>query len=172
MRSPVFGFFWSASAAGTNTWRSLLGGDTEVYRAYDNQRFGFSVRCVRDETKTWPRSGNGAGLFMMHPRKVYLQHLTKGVSFLGSFIRPTHVVPGKRFKGSLHGMIDAVNADAHNAEDPARVEAVRNRLNAYWGLTHGFSAYRLRKKSWRRLDGRWEKKLKPSVGLRKTTMYR
>ncbi|MDA0304550.1 MAG: RNA-directed DNA polymerase [Bacteroidetes bacterium] len=108
----------------------------------------------------------------LHPRKIYLQHLTKGVSFLGSFIRPTHVVPGKRFKGSLHGMIDAVNADAHNAEDPARVEAVRNRLNAYWGLTHGFSAYRLRKKSWRRLDGRWKKKLKPSVGLRKTTIYR
>ena len=48
MRSPVFGFFWSASAAGTNTWRSLLGGDTEVYRAYDNQRFGISVRCVQD----------------------------------------------------------------------------------------------------------------------------
>ena len=45
---PFFGFFWSASAAGTNTWRSLLGGDTEVYRAYDNQRFGISVRCVQD----------------------------------------------------------------------------------------------------------------------------
>jgi len=48
MRSPVFGFYWSASASGTNTWRSLLGGDTEVYRAYDNQRFGISVRCVQD----------------------------------------------------------------------------------------------------------------------------
>ncbi|MDA0304551.1 MAG: FISUMP domain-containing protein [Bacteroidetes bacterium] len=63
------GYFWSASANGTNAWnRKLNGGNTEVNRNNNNQRNGFSVRCVRDETKTWPRSGNGAGLFMMHSR--------------------------------------------------------------------------------------------------------
>jgi uncharacterized protein (TIGR02145 family) len=43
------GYFWSASASGTNAWfRRLDGGGTEVGR-YDNYlRYGFSVRCVRD----------------------------------------------------------------------------------------------------------------------------
>ena len=45
----IFGFFWSASASGTNAWyRVLSGGSTEVYRLDNDQRNGFSVRCVRD----------------------------------------------------------------------------------------------------------------------------
>ena len=44
-----YGYFWSASADGTNAWsRHLDDGDTEVYRNYDSQRGGFRVRCVRD----------------------------------------------------------------------------------------------------------------------------
>ena len=43
------GFFWSASALGTNAWyRGLYGGNTEVDRNDYHQRSGFSVRCVRD----------------------------------------------------------------------------------------------------------------------------
>ena len=43
------GYFWSASAYGANAWfRFLDGGDTEVFRFYNYQRYGFSVRCVRD----------------------------------------------------------------------------------------------------------------------------
>ena len=43
------GDFWSASASGTNAWyRKLDDGYTEVTRSIYNQRFGFSVRCVRD----------------------------------------------------------------------------------------------------------------------------
>ena len=43
------GYFWSASALGTNAWYRLLnGGSAEVYRNNYIQRSGFSVRCVRD----------------------------------------------------------------------------------------------------------------------------
>ena len=43
------GYFWSASADGTNAWtRILSGGSTEVNRYSLNRRSGFSVRCVRD----------------------------------------------------------------------------------------------------------------------------
>jgi uncharacterized protein (TIGR02145 family) len=59
-RSPSSGYFnsegdygswWSSSAGGTdNAWnRDLYSGDGYVYRNNFNQRFGFSVRCVRDE---------------------------------------------------------------------------------------------------------------------------
>ena len=44
-----FGYFWSASAFGTNAWyRALIGGNTEVNRYDSNRRNGFSVRCVLD----------------------------------------------------------------------------------------------------------------------------
>ena len=44
-----YGYFWSASADGTYAWtRLLVGGSTGVYRNDYSQRFGFSVRCVRD----------------------------------------------------------------------------------------------------------------------------
>ena len=45
-----YGCFWSASAYGTNAWyRVLDGGYAEVSRNYNDRRYGFSVRCVRDE---------------------------------------------------------------------------------------------------------------------------
>jgi uncharacterized protein (TIGR02145 family) len=44
-----YGYFWSASALGTDAWFRLLnGGLTGVLRNNLNQRLGFSVRCVRD----------------------------------------------------------------------------------------------------------------------------
>ena len=43
------GYFWSASAYGTDAWfRRLSGVSTGVYRYDYSQRSGFSVRCVRD----------------------------------------------------------------------------------------------------------------------------
>ena len=43
------GYFWSASAYGSFAWfRLLSGGSSEVSRFNNYQRYGFSVRCVRD----------------------------------------------------------------------------------------------------------------------------
>ena len=43
------GYFWSASAYGSDAWsRKLNGGNTGVSRSNYNPRSGFSVRCVRD----------------------------------------------------------------------------------------------------------------------------
>jgi len=44
------GYFWSSSPDGTVAWFRLLVSDyTGVYRYSNFQRYGFSVRCVRDE---------------------------------------------------------------------------------------------------------------------------
>ena len=44
-----YGYFWSASADGTNAWyRRLSGGNSAVSRGNYIRRSGFSVRCVRD----------------------------------------------------------------------------------------------------------------------------
>ena len=45
-----YGYFWSSSPYGTSAWDRKLGsGNAGVYRTNLNPRFGFSVRCVRDE---------------------------------------------------------------------------------------------------------------------------
>jgi uncharacterized protein (TIGR02145 family) len=43
------GSWWSSSPSGSSAWNRYLGSSSEnVYRYDDNQRYGFSVRCVRD----------------------------------------------------------------------------------------------------------------------------
>ena len=44
-----YGIWWSSSPDGSGAWGRLLGSfNEEVFRIDDNQRYGFSVRCVRD----------------------------------------------------------------------------------------------------------------------------
>ena len=44
-----YAFWWSSSPSGSFAWvRALYGGDENVSRSFNNQLFGFSVRCVRD----------------------------------------------------------------------------------------------------------------------------
>ena len=43
------GFWWSSSPFGSNAWARNLLNDSEVVDRYgDDQRYGFSVRCVWD----------------------------------------------------------------------------------------------------------------------------
>ena len=43
----------------------------------------------------------GIGL-TLHPKKVYIQEVQKGVEFLGVVVYPYHTVPGKRFKKNFY----------------------------------------------------------------------
>jgi RNA-directed DNA polymerase len=106
----------------------------------------------------------------LHPKKIHLQHVSKGVSFLGAYIRPTHVVPGKRLKGNMHDMVQWVNAMDASSDASAIEEKARARLNAYFGLTHEFKAYRLRRRTWLALSPSWKKRLRPDAGYLKVTL--
>ena len=44
-----YGYFWSASVSGSSAWiRCLFSDDTPIYRIFDNQTYGFSVRCLKN----------------------------------------------------------------------------------------------------------------------------
>ena len=45
----------------------------------------------------------------LHPKKIYLQHYSKGVAFLGVFIRPYRTVAGKRMAGNFYWSIEKWN---------------------------------------------------------------
>jgi len=48
-RQGEYGYWWSSSANGTYAWfRYLYSGDLNVFQFNNTQRYGYSVRCVRD----------------------------------------------------------------------------------------------------------------------------
>lgn len=55
----------------------------------------------------------------LHPRKIYLQHYSKGVPFLGVIIRPNHISSGKRIKGNFYDAIARNNLLTYE-KSPAR----------------------------------------------------
>ena len=43
-----YGYWWSSSPSGSGAWYRYLGYTEGVFRDFSSQRYGFSVRCVRD----------------------------------------------------------------------------------------------------------------------------
>ena len=83
----------------------------------------------------------------LHPRKLYLQHYSKGAPFLGVVIKPNHITSGKRIKGNFYNAIAQHNAIAI-AQKPNREEqaAFLCSINSYLGIMKHYNTYQLRKK--------------------------
>ena len=83
----------------------------------------------------------------LHPRKMYLQHYSKGVPFLGVVIKPNRITCGKRTKGNFYDAIARHNAIAIERK-PTREEqaAFLCSMNSYLGILKHYQTYRLRKK--------------------------
>ena len=76
----------------------------------------------------------------LHPKKMYLQHYTKGVAFLGAYIKPHRIYIGKRTRGNFFKMIRSLKT-VRNVEE---LKLMRATLNSYLGLMQHFKTYRLR----------------------------
>ena len=83
----------------------------------------------------------------LHPRKMYLQHYSKGVHFLGMVIQPNRIKSGKRIKGNFYEAISRHNQVAQN-QKPNREEqaAFLCSMNSYLGILKHYNTYRLRKR--------------------------
>lgn len=83
----------------------------------------------------------------LHPRKRYLQHYSKGVSFLGVHIKHGAIHTGKRTKA---GAYDVIYGWSKLSElrllTPDEMLRFRDSINSYWGLMKHHNSYRLRKK--------------------------
>lgn len=84
----------------------------------------------------------------LHPRKLYLQHYSKGVQFLGAIIKPNHIIIGKRAKGNFYQAIAWHNA-ATVERKPTREEqaAFLCSMNSYLGIMSHYNTYKVRKKT-------------------------
>ena len=83
----------------------------------------------------------------LHPRKVYLQHYSKGVPFLGRVIQPNHIKSGARIKGNFYDAIIRHNQVTKNHK-PSREEqaAFLSSTNSYLGILKHYNTYGLRKR--------------------------
>jgi len=85
----------------------------------------------------------------LHPLKIYLQHYSKGVSFLGSVIKPHRIYVRNRTKGNFYQKIQKWN-DAFKAKNykfsPGEWRQFLAMVNSYLGTLKHFRTYKLRKK--------------------------
>lgn len=91
-----------------------------------------------------------AHLFLeLHPNKIYFQHFSKGVKFLGTVIKPRRIYIQNRTKGNFYKKIQYWNDFMEEKRYNLTKEELNKFLasvNSYLGLMKHYNTYRLRKK--------------------------
>jgi len=93
----------------------------------------------------------------IHPKKIYLQHYSKGVKFLGTVILPNRIYIANRTKGNFYNAIEKQNQIARNHK-PTKEEqqAFQSSMNSYLGIMKHYKTYKLRKQMlFKNLSGWW-----------------
>ncbi len=110
----------------------------------------------------------------LHPKKIYLQHYSKGVQFLGTVIKPNRIYIANRTKGNFYAAIQKQNAVVQNKK-PNRAEQHQflSSMNSYLGIMKHYKTYRLRKKMlFKNLSGWWWNQAYLSGGVAKFVLKR
>ncbi len=83
----------------------------------------------------------------LHPKKIYLQHYTKGVQFLGAVIKPYRIYISSRTKGNFYKAVFKWNKFIENRNDMNREEKEEFvcTMNSYLGISKHYQTYNLRK---------------------------
>ncbi len=87
----------------------------------------------------------------LHPNKIRLQHYTRGVCFLGAYVKPFRSYPAKRTVALFHEAMSALEQECVQAvPDARRLAEMLSVINSYCGHLSHFKAYRLLDKQFRR----------------------
>jgi RNA-directed DNA polymerase len=105
----------------------------------------------------------------LHPKKIYLQHYTKGVQFLGTVIKPNRIYIANRTKGNFYIAIQKQNKIIETRK-PTKddLNAFLSSMNSYLGIMIHYKTYHLRKRMiFKRLNGYWLNHVYLSSGIAK-----
>jgi len=110
----------------------------------------------------------------IHPKKIYLQHYSKGLKFLGTVILPNRIYIANRTKGNFYTAIEKQNQIARdhkpNKEEQA---AFLSSMNSYLGIMKHYNSYKLRKEMlFKNLSAWWWNYVYLSDGICKFEMKR
>ena len=85
----------------------------------------------------------------LHPKKIYLQHFSKGVCFLGAIIKPYRIYIRNQTKGNFYKKIKYWNnflAERQHKLTEEDLEQFLASMNSYLGIMKHYNTYKLRKK--------------------------
>ena len=85
----------------------------------------------------------------LHPKKIYLQHLFKGVNFLGTVIKPYRIYIRDHIKGNFYQKIQYWNnllIEKQYHFTGREVKQFLSSVNSYLGIMKHYNTYNLRKK--------------------------
>ena len=89
----------------------------------------------------------------LHPNKIYLQHHTKGVAFVGAVIKPNRTYINNRTVGNCITLIKQYNK-LTDEEIENDIERFAQRYNAYLGFMIHHKSYTIRYKLWNMIDNK------------------
>ena len=88
-------------------------------------------------------------LLKLHPKKIYLQHFSKGVSFLGTIVKPYRIYINNKTKGNFYKKIQFFKTKTEK-ENIYKLKDKRlnflSSINSYLGAMKNYNTYRLRRK--------------------------
>ncbi len=76
----------------------------------------------------------------VHPRKVYLQHVRRGVTFLGKVVKPHRIYVARRTVNNFKSAL--AKGDGYFSRRP---EELRSVVNSYLGLTYHYKTFNVRR---------------------------
>jgi hypothetical protein len=83
----------------------------------------------------------------IHPGKIYLQHYSKGVKFIGAVIKLNRIYIASRTKGNFHDAIvrySELSIDHKPADD--EISSFLSSMNSYLGIMKHYQSYGLRRR--------------------------
>lgn len=105
----------------------------------------------------------------LHPKKIYLQHYSKGVQFLGTVIKPHRIYIANKTKGNFYAAIQKQNQTVRVSRPDKETKAkFLSSMNSYLGIMKHYKTYNLRKRMLsKNLSGWWRNYVCLSGGIRK-----
>jgi hypothetical protein len=93
----------------------------------------------------------------IHPKKIYLQHYSKGVLFLGHYIKPYRSYISNRTKANFYKAIQTVNTLVLQSFkiEWATMQQIRAVLNSYLGTLSHVKTYNLIVKALQQLNSKF-----------------
>jgi len=84
----------------------------------------------------------------LHPDKIYLQHYTKGVKYLGAVIKPHRIYIANRTKANFYDALTKWNIKIREQKKLKKEELPEfiSCMNSYLGILKHYKTYKLRKK--------------------------
>ena len=77
----------------------------------------------------------------VHPRKIYLQNIFKGVQFLGAVVKPHRIYVAKRCLSNFKN--ELANKKEYENQNSSKI---RPMINSYLGILSHYKTYNIRKK--------------------------